>query len=487
MSGTEIDPRIRLLDDVGAGSAMLKRLDGIPIIIRTDPQHADLAVALCNIIGRTTPNVRIQTQRDAVVQLPFFGTGTLATHAQKLISENAVTNELGASPLIVAAGSTCGGADIYVSTDGWNVRLTPDPHDPLKGHGPGIAAASALAAAEVFKRAVGEVPGMALPKDGLEWNLVDYRLDATASRPANNNIEAVCFGAGSVGSSLVYALILAGVRGNIVVVDPDELEPHNRMRYPAWVGDFKGLKTDWISSFRAGELCIETHPSDAVTYIYDHEDPIPIAIAAVDNVDARRDIATALARTTLNAGVDGLQLHVSRHSFGDGLACVYCPYVDTGPALAPHEVWSEITGLASDRVQELLRGAPLEQRDVDEMSGPNAQDKSDEDLVGRTLNEVRERLYAEVLVETDGERMAVSAPFVSGLAGAVLASELIKEVAGSEQRVDRRVDLDLAGVPTGLTRRLSQDGTGRCLCHDPFYLSRYREMWEIEADGETRR
>ena len=52
-----------------------------------------------------------------------------------------------------------------------------------------------------------EVPGVRL--DGtFEWNLVDYATRISSVTPSWAQVDAVCFGAGSVGSSLVQALLL---------------------------------------------------------------------------------------------------------------------------------------------------------------------------------------------------------------------------------------------------------------------------------------
>jgi hypothetical protein len=65
------------------------------------------------------------------------------------------------------------------------------------------------------------------------------------------------------------------------------------------------------------------------------------------------------------------------------------------------------------------------------------------------------------------EPVLVSAPCVSWMAGVLATSEVAKAAAGLPL-VDRRVDLDLSGLPLGAVRRLPRDRSGRCLCAPPF-------------------
>lgn len=60
---------------------------------------------------------------------------------------------------------------------------------------------------------------------------------------------------------------------------------------------------------------------------------------------------------------------------------------------------------------------------------------------------------------------------MSWLAATIAAAEIIKYLTGLPG-VDRRVDVDLSGLPQGFTHRADADTTGRCLC-----ASAHRRRW----------
>ena len=99
------------------------------------------------------------------------------------------------------------------------------------------------------------------------------------------------------------------------------------------------------------------------------------------------------------------------------------------------------------------------------------------DLVGRRLDDLIHRAYAEASVPAaGGEPVTVSAPCVSWMAGVLAASEVAKAAAGLPL-VDRRVDLDLSGLPLGVVRRLPRDASGNCLCASPFRQRAARRLY----------
>jgi hypothetical protein len=281
---------------------------------------------------------------------------------------------------------------------------------------------------------------------------------------------------------MVYALLLANATGRLTMVDPDRLSWRNRLRYPLWLDAVRRPKVSWLQEVTAGsQLTVCGQEEPAATFIRDMPDAPRLVAAAVDNVTARRDIIDALAHTSLNAGVDGLRFHVSRHRFGDDLACLYCPYVDTEAALDEADVYQHLTGLPARRVHELLAGAPLTHADLTRMvaTGRLPAGTDTNELEGGRIQDVaRARLYGQAHVRLGVARLAVSAPFVAALAGSILAAELQKAGGATAAfQLDRRVDVDCSGFPTGFGSRPPGDRSGRCLCHDLFRLEAYRDRW----------
>lgn len=85
--------------------------------------------------------------------------------------------------------------------------------------------------------------------------------------------------------------------------------------------------------------------------------------------------------------------------------------------------------------------------------------------MGGRLEDLLSRRYAQASVtDIAGAVVAeVSAPHVSWLGGVLLATEVVKAAAGLPL-LERRVEVDLTGVPIGGWRRPARDSSGRCTC-----------------------
>jgi hypothetical protein len=481
------DPRIEFLAETATQAAagdLAHRLDSTRVHVRATTAQPALLLSLVNLLARLMPNVTVDAP-SAHITVPVFGTGPLSDVARDTVRRARLATPAPAKrALIVDLGTGAPGGDLYVMSGPWTVWLANTPLAAPPGTGPAAVAASALAAAETFRRVVPELAGVRLGDEPFVWNLLDYRCAPAPTDPTPSPVEAVCFGAGSVGSSLVYALLLAGAAGQLTVVDPDRLSARNRLRYPLWLDGACRPKVCWLQAVSAGtRLAVLGHQQSATAFIRDLPIAPRLVVAAVDSVAARRDITDALAHTALNAGVDGLRFHVSRHRFGDNHACLYCPYVDTEAALDEPAVYQHLTGLSSLRVRELLVGAPLTRNDLARMvQAGRLPPGTDTDQLegGRVQDVARARLYGQARVQLGDVRLAVSAPFVSVLAGAILAAELQKaHGAPARFQLDRRVDVDCSGFPAGFTSQPPRDRSGRCLCHDPFRLEAYRQCWRL--------
>lgn len=100
---------------------------------------------------------------------------------------------------------------------------------------------------------------------------------------------------------------------------------------------------------------------------------------------------------------------------------------------------------------------------------------------GRLQDLARGRLYAQAAVIASEGGLGLSAPYVSGLAGSILASEVLKTGPLTSQRLVGRVDVDMSGFPTGFQSSPSRDLSGRCLCYSTARRKGYDELWRSVA------
>jgi hypothetical protein len=475
------DPRLALgADHAGVGAArVLEALDGVRVVVRLAPGLAEPAgaagLALVSIVGRLLPHVVVDG--DAPVgPNPWAATGVTDGYDRLAATRPAPTRPA-TRDLLVAVGPRVERADLWVGGDEWTARVgcTLQPLDPA-GLGLGLQAAATMAAAEVAKQVLSPL-GMAhvpLPVE-LVWNLLDYqrRPAAPVERRRPRPVNLAVLGAGSVGSSVVGMLgCLPELTGRVVVVDGDAFDPiRNPYRYPASTGAERGAKAVWLAGV-LGRLGWQANHLEGTVAEWVAASPSPgfagIAVASVDTPEGRLQVADVLAETTLSVGVDGLALHLQREHLGDGFACPYCDFVDLDPPITQAAVWAQQTGLPVERVLALALGEPLTEADVAAAVAAGRLDgERAGDLVGRHLADLVRRAYAEATIHTpEAAPTAVSAPYVSWMGGLLAAAEIAKATLGLAP-VERRVDLDLTGLPPGFVLARPADRSGRCVCASP--------------------
>jgi hypothetical protein len=482
------DPRLSIgtqATAAGAG-AVREALDGLRPVVRVEPTLPPLAAnaagALLSILLRVHPHTELEG--DAECGPNPWGAIRLAEIVDMLGPVRPEASMRHFRDVVITVGQTRPG-DLAVGGDDWNVALGAEPL-PVRsaGIGLGIHAGAAFAAAEVLKLAL--IPlglvAVRLP-DHFRWNLIDHRMAPVALDHALGVPPPLLMAAaGSVNSSAAAQIMGFGAGTSVTVVDPDDFDPvRNPYRYPAAVPGVHGPKADWVAEMlRSGGWRATARPGDVAGWVTSMPRPgfDGILISSVDSVDGRADVADVLARTTLSAGVDGLALHLQHESALGEAACPYCDFVSAGHPITQIEQWAGLTGLGAARVAVLIAGTPLTEADVALVvaAGCVSQDAAP-DLVGRRLNDLIGRVYAEAAVPIAGaDPIRVSAPFVSWIAGTLIAAEVAKAAAGLPL-IDRRADLDMSGVPPGAVRRLPRDPTGRCLCASPWRRRAARALY----------
>jgi hypothetical protein len=489
------DSRVRLLDPLGDPRPALEALDAVAVEIVVPgtlaKPTASAVAALVALTVRLFPNVTVIG--DAELGPNCWGVETVTGVLKASATVRPISGGQSKKTLRVGIGSEVGSADLYLGGGAFTVRAGTSPqqldHKEIADydHAIGVHAGACLIAADLAKIALSPLgrPYVQLPETFV-FNLVDYRLTPTpefgqrTSAPTNILLAA----AGSVGSSAAAILAASpGVKGAAVIVDLDTLDPlRNPFRYPALTGAETGPKSEWVSNFLR-EAGWNTTPYNGELGTWCAEQPSPgfngILVSSVDTPKARFDVADVFARTTCSIGVAGLALHAQIESLGDGLACPYCDFVALEPALSQADVLAAHLGLQGGvaRVIELQQPAAfLTAEDVNQVVAAGRVKEADSaSLIGRRLDDIVARVYAESPVTfpdagTTGS-VAVAAPHVSWLAGVLGAVEVAKAAAGLP-RLERRIDIDLVGLPQGFTTIHPQDTSGRCACG-----SGHRKRW----------
>lgn len=487
--GAVTDPRLRLVTGTQLaehGDAVLRALDGIRVVLKLTgaPPGTNASIRLLvSLAVRLFSHVDIDGDAAAGTTDAPIAAGQLL---EQLRWVRPIATATPTSDRTISIGGATGRpVDLGIGGSVFTCRVGREPQPVHEAPGPllGVQAAVCLAVAELVKDLLGPVGFTAKCLSGsLAWDLLTYQLGDHVEPviPLSANRPAVALaGVGSVGTSTVAALLSGNEPfvGEVDLIDPEVFDDRNPYRYSALITDLTGReKVGWAAQMlRAAG--INAHPFRGSVGPWVESRPTPgfdgLLVASPDTLAGRRDVTVVLARTTLSIGVAGLSFHVARHHLGDGLACPYCEYVPLGPPTTQADVYAAQTGLDVARVLRLMQAdAVLTAEDVAVVQaagrvGPETAMA----LVGHRLEDLVARAYAEVGISASagsGEgQVYLAAPYVSALAGVLAAAEIYKISLGLPG-VDRRVDLDLSGVPQGYVRRPPADATGRCLCASPF-------------------
>jgi hypothetical protein len=502
------DPRLRLLGGAPtslADSELLDALDRVRIVIRTSSEmtgaHTVALAAFVGMAARLFGEVAVEPPVELAANWWNAPNTTALLSALDFVRPH--PTESASHELVVTFGDQVDGGHLGVGGDDYTVRLgrAPQPLGQTPTHAFGVHAAACLAISQLLVETLGPhgFPGVALDAPYVT-NLVDYALTPAPEplrvfvpEPVAEYLTLVVAGVGSVGTStlVLLATVLASSTGTplkIVTVDADVLDPtRNPFRYPALLGGETGNKAVYVAEkLNALGLDAQGQPKTVAQWARDRDQPglDGLLLSSVDTLGGRLDVADVLARSTLSIGVAGLALHAQREAFADGFACPFCDYVDADPPLTQAGAHARTTGLSVNRVLALLQeSARLTAADVDIAiaAGKLTADRRDA-LIGASISDLVRQAYAEIELRAPSRALhgegtvALTAPQVSWFAGVLAAVEVVKQLRGLPV-VDRRVDVDLSGLPPGLVRRRPADTTGRCLCRSGTRIRWYRELY----------
>lgn len=169
-------------------------------------------------------------------------------------------------------------------------------------------------------------------------------------------------GVGAVGCAALYAFIVLGATGRVLLLDPDVVSDSNLMRYILFdarhLGTTKVRAASEIIAATGLALDVELEKKVLQEYLKEHAEErerLELVVCAVDTYDARREIAGELPRQIVNAGTTPSDFTISRHGFGDGFACLACLYPPRKQDIEMTAVMARELGLAKAEVEQLRR------------------------------------------------------------------------------------------------------------------------------------
>lgn len=227
---------------------------------------------------------------------------------------------------------------------------------------------------------------------------------------------------------------------------------------------------------------------------------MPLVLSAVDSTASRREIQDAVPLYVLDAACGVDQVSLSAHRTDDG-PCIYCLHIGAvlDSARIKYRLIAERTGLPEPAVAQLhVQGVQLSAQHIRAIEqfrrdhGDPLADRALDGYIGETLETLyRERfLYGEALIGTaGGGQAAVAAPFVTALAGFILAGEALKAAAdpafqpfrlGAGGEIGTMYREDPWSSPSNrlLTNPPRWEGL-ECLCRSPLRLRLLHEHYTL--------
>ncbi|HEV7679553.1 MAG TPA: ThiF family adenylyltransferase [Candidatus Dormibacteraeota bacterium] len=512
------DPRIRLISGGSEhAEAILAALDNstIRITISGDQPalgHQLVAIALVDLLSRLFPRLDIDVALTATTATALpLEPKSLIEHLRDVRRYGGllpVDPDTPAFIIAVGPGETC--ADLYVDGNGWQSYIGTQPSQLTQTSskvpfGPLVAAC--LAAAHAFDLVLGpfrtprEIP-LSVYSSLLGFTTSPAPL-ADADVKPEATVDLLLVGAGSIGGAAILALrYLPTLSGNVVIVDPEHLEPPNTVKailaqhHDAATGANKvDVAKRALAHFDG--LVVQTLPVriDAYYASLDRTAVFPTVLCAVDSAESRRDIQDCLPLEVINAACHPEEISISHHITDDG-PCVCCLHM------------ADVLNSEQKRTRIIARDTGFDEREVIVMLNTRQQlspehlrkiehhcmmqEHALDQYEGRTLYDLwhGKLLYAEALIHLDGgdTQVTVATPFVTALAGFMLAAEAVKPTTidphlqlGPHSRASRYVENPFASPEYAQLDSPPRWNTPACLCRSPRRIHLMRDRYGLEG------
>lgn len=479
-----------MIETGGPHQALVRAQAGLtapPTVISTAPGRMLVMLAL-NLLARTFAKVAL---------LPPLGTESLTQVYRDFITLWGFPwPELGAADIspgedcdvLLAVGSTDrvdkSSMTVTIGHDGWIAEYQHGPGPVIVGETKnpiGATAAACLGLAQLFGKAIRpslprryQLAFSGPPK--LRWSTFAYTADGdNPPLPAQLVLsDTVLVGLGGVGSALAGVLSwVPGLMGTLVMVDPDKVSESNLNRFLVAPGTAIGKHKTEVVQHHLSTVCPEikvlSAPMSYQRFVRQVARPVDTVISTVDNEDTRAFIQSDLPAVVIDAATSGPVIGVGRHTFLDG-ACLGCIHPRTSNPYSREIQMAKLLGWPLGAVIERLADdhplSPAELVSIAQRLGfeeaPHFAESKPlrvfwaEDVCGKI----------DLPAESQGDQVAGSAAFVSTLAGALAAGEVLKSAIGATP-LDNELKMQVfQGPDNTFPRKRRKDPKCSCFCYE---------------------
>lgn len=336
------------------------------------------------------------------------------------------------------------------------------------------AVTAPVVAALVVRTAIGDDRLPPSP-DPLDLRLKEFGIPELPPGEVIPLKDTVLVGAGAVAHGFLKALRRVPVRGKLEIIDPKTVGAGNLNRcLYLQSGDEGGGKADLLAQRAAADfpnLELNAVPTEFADFAKGRR-PVSTMIVTVDSRLARRKLQKFLPGRVLDASTtDVREVVVHSHRQPADGACLACLYRHTPDEHARETSIAEGLGLDVSTVQSGFVTPESAERIVQRYP-----DVAAASLVGKAFDSLfRELCATQALKTSEGRQVLTPFAFVSALAGALLAIELVRQHVGCPDTGGWHVD-PWRG-PVGRTRRSTAKSLECEVCSDPDFAAAIKTIW----------
>lgn len=336
---------------------------------------------------------------------------------------------------------------VHLGWDGWLAVISEDlavAGQPGEANPFGALLAAAIAVGRLHALQLMSIgASIKLPRGEARLNALtlDDRPGGTPLPTAGIRLPTTLLvGGGALASALCYAMAHIDVLAEVDAVDRDVLKGSNANRQIT--APFERAKTEKVykvHDLAAAWPAVRPEPLMYADFKAKHDrsaGDYAIAITAVDNAEARRDVATDLPKVVIDGATGGLMVTLMRGA-DPATSCVACQYAEI--TTDEDTTWAKRLGCSRDQIRQLREGTKPFDSHVISRIRESGTLMLDDELEQGLLSEgwsplTRARCGS---AKPDRDLPAASVSYVSAICGFLMAAQTIGEAIGAPALLEK--------------------------------------------------
>lgn len=290
--------------------------------------------------------------------------------------------------------------------------------------------------------------------------------------------KTVLIGGGGVANGLLWALEEVDADGTMDVVDPKKVSSSNLNRCLYFDEHDVGHPKAEVLAKKFNHANLKLKPSVGTFAELTKERPVRRAITTTDSRAARRGVRSQLPLEIIDASTTGISevITFSEKQPTDS-ACLSCIYIHIPQETEREQHIADALGLELDEVRRQFIDAKLAEKLAYIHSSLNA-----DSITGMAMDSLFRQLCGTGdLLDAKVEQVLAPLAFVSNLAGALLAVEVIRaELGGLQKYSENYLCLSPWAPPFKRARRLKGKQSACEFCNDKHVDQVMKMVWPAE-------